>query len=164
MRFRKIGPGRAEECLALSAACAARLTREFGKGHWSGVCTLATWKRRAADKDVMVAEDSGSAVATFMLEERKPGFVSAKKFSEPRDSFLWLTNFFVDPARWREGIGRACMEEMKRLAKTKHRQWIRFDAYAAPAGAGGFYEKCGCVPIDTASPRGCPLLVFELAT
>ena len=67
----------------------------------------------------------------------------------------------VSPAAQRQGIGRRCLEDADELA----RQWpvdaIRLDAYDAPAGAGGFYGKCGYRNVGRAVYRGVPLLYFE---
>jgi hypothetical protein len=39
---------------------------------------------------------------------------------------------------------------------------VRLDAYQGPAGAGGFYERCGFREVGRAAYRGTPLIYFEL--
>jgi GNAT superfamily N-acetyltransferase len=67
----------------------------------------------------------------------------------------------VAPALQRQGIGRSCLEEVRRICRRWPADAVRLDAYDAPAGAGKFYEKCGFRDIGRASYRGCPLAYFE---
>ena len=74
---------------------------------------------------------------------------------------LYLLAMAVAPARQRQGIGRRCLEEAKQIARAWPADAIRLDAYDAPAGAGGFYARCGCTEVGRASYRNVPLIYFE---
>jgi GNAT superfamily N-acetyltransferase len=76
---------------------------------------------------------------------------------------LYLTAMAVQPARQRTGIGRVCVEEARRFAREWPADSIRLDAWDAPCGAGGFYEKCGFHEVGRASYRLVPLIYFESA-
>jgi len=68
----------------------------------------------------------------------------------------------VAPAKQRQGIGRRCMEEARRLAKAWPVDAIRLDAFAGKAGAGGFYARCGCIEVGRVTYRKAPLIYFEI--
>jgi GNAT superfamily N-acetyltransferase len=55
----------------------------------------------------------------------------------------FLLDVLVDPARQREGIGRALVAEAVRLATAAGCAWLHAD-YAADLAA--FYERCGLTP------------------
>ncbi|KAF0246789.1 MAG: N-acetyltransferase [Planctomycetota bacterium] len=162
LAFAKADASAAPSLRAIAAACAEDLTKRFGPGHGSGVRTIETIRRNCRHKDVWLARDGPDIVATFQLEPKKPGFVSRKKFTRPDEPYLWLVNFFVHATRQRRGIGRACIEEMRRIAAKRAARWVRWDAYSAPAGASAFYEKCGAKLIDATTVRGVGLAIFEV--
>ncbi|MCE9581462.1 MAG: GNAT family N-acetyltransferase [Planctomycetes bacterium] len=153
----------ARELRGLAEACAGDLTRRFGNGHWSGVRTLETIRRGVKTREVWVAQENGKIVGTFTLEPKKPGFISRRNFTNPQETYLWLVSLFVHPARQGQGVGRACISEMRRVALAKGARWIRWDAYSAPAGAAAFCEKCGANRIDETSIRGVGLAIFEIS-
>ena len=67
----------------------------------------------------------------------------------------------VRPDSQREGIGRWIMREIETLARRAKRSAIRFDAYDSPAGAGGFYVKCGYVRVHRGEIGGTALEYYE---
>jgi GNAT superfamily N-acetyltransferase len=75
---------------------------------------------------------------------------------------VYLHQMAVAPDLQRQGIGRALVRE----AITAAREWpswaIRLDAYDGPAGAGGFYAKCGFREVGRVTYRKVPLIYFEL--
>ena len=68
----------------------------------------------------------------------------------------------VAPSHQRSGIGRLLLEEAKTIARRRPADAIRLDAYDAPAGAGGFYVKCGFREAGRSTCQGIPLIYFEL--
>ena len=51
----------------------------------------------------------------------------------------------VAPERQRQGLGRACLTEVVKLARRAKAGAIFLDTFDHPvAGAGPFYAKCGC--------------------
>jgi len=161
MKCEKVGRDQAKEVRELARSCAEKLTKEFGEGHWSKVYTLGTWQRRCEEKDVYLCRDRGKIVATFTLSERKPTYVSKRKFTKPNEKFLWLSNLFVHASKQRRGYGRKCLKKCREIAARENAKWVWFDAYAAKAGASVFYEKCGCKRVDETS-EWIGLFIFEM--
>ena len=74
---------------------------------------------------------------------------------------LYLTDMAVHPHMQRNGIGRTCIEEAKRIVREWPGDAIRLDAYDADAGAGAFYRKCGFREVGRVTYRGTPLIYYE---
>ena len=68
----------------------------------------------------------------------------------------------VAPDRQRQGIGRLCIDEVRRIAAGWPSDAIRLDAFDAQAGAGEFYSQCGFREVGRASYRNVPLIYFEM--
>jgi GNAT superfamily N-acetyltransferase len=68
----------------------------------------------------------------------------------------------VAPELQREGVGRDLVRDAIAVARAWPRQAIRLDAHDAPAGAGGFYAKCGFREVRRVTYRTVPLIYFEL--
>ncbi len=146
---------------ALRAAVAERLTRDFGKGHWSSPGTETMVRRDLLESGLFVARRAGRIVATLKLSTRKPWAIDRAYFTAgPRP--LYLTGMAVDPALQRKGIGRACLQDVRRIAHAWPADAIRLDAYDAAAGAGGFYAKCGFREVGRVVYRTVPHIYFEL--
>jgi hypothetical protein len=54
------------------------------------------------------------------------------------------------------------MTEALKIVRNKAADAVRLDAYDAPAGAGGFYEKCGFLEVGRVIYRETPLIYYEL--
>lgn len=146
---------------ALRLAVAKRLTRDFGPGHWSSGGSESGVIRDMATPGLFVARHDSRLVATLRLAPKKPWAIDPAYFSAS-PAPLYLTSMAVDPDRQRKGIGRVCMTEALKVAREKSSDAIRLDAYDAPAGAGGFYEKCGFREVARVIYRETPLIYFEL--
>ena len=109
---------------------------------------------------VFVARDGNSVIATLRLATKKPWAIDKSYFQECKKP-LYLTDMAVAPDVQRQGIGRLCVEEMKRIAREWPADAIRLDAYDAEAGAGGFYSKCGFQEVGRVTYRKTPLIYFE---
>ena len=110
---------------------------------------------------VYVLRQRNKVIATLTLGPKKPWAIDRKYFSKC-DRPLYLTSMAVAPDLQRQGIGRRCLEDARKIVK----QWpggaIRLDAYDAEAGAGEFYRKCGFREVGRASYRNTPLIYFEM--
>jgi GNAT superfamily N-acetyltransferase len=147
---------------ALHVEVARDLTARFGKGHWSSEATEKSLLRRIADTRVLVARmTSGEIVATFELATKKPWAIDRAYFT-PVKRPLYLLNMAVSPKLQRGGIGRRCLDETVRIAREWPAQALWLDAYDAPAGAGGFYARCGFENVGGKIYRGVPLVYYEL--
>ena len=139
---------------------AERLTIDFGGGHWSSMCTEQGVVQGILSSRVLVARRDRVPVATLRLTVRKPWAIGRKYFVAGTRP-IYLVDMAVDPACQREGIGRALIEEAKRVVKGWPGDAIRLDAYDAPAGAGEFYLKCSFREVGRATYRATPLVYFE---
>ena len=149
------------DIVALRAAVAGKLTAQYGQGPWSAVSTEKGVRFDMRTSKVFVARQRGRLIATLRLVTKKPWAIDLKYFSVCQRP-LYLLSMAVAPDRQRTGIGRLCLEEVKKICRQWPADAIRLDAYAAPAGAGGFYRKCGFRDLGRASYRGCPLAYFEM--
>jgi GNAT superfamily N-acetyltransferase len=112
---------------------------------------------------VLAARDGAAIIGTLTLQAKKPWAIDASYFTQCRKA-LYLINMAVDPDRQRSGVGRALLAEALVVARQFPADALRLDAYDAPAGAGGFYRKCGWTHVGGQPYRGVPLLYFERMT
>ena len=110
---------------------------------------------------VFVARAGAEIVATLRLATRKPWAIDTAYFAECHRP-LYLLAMAVTPDRQRQGVGKKCLEEVKRIARAWPADAIRLDAYDAEAGAGHFYARCGYSQVGRVSYRGTPLIYYEL--
>jgi GNAT superfamily N-acetyltransferase len=149
------------DIVALRAAVAANLTAQYGPGPWSRISTEKGVRFDMRTSKVFVARQQGRLMATLRLTTRKPWAIDLKYFSACQRP-LYLLAMAVAPELQRRGIGRLCLDEVKQICRQWPADAIRLDAYDAPAGAGGFYGKCGFRDLGRAAYRGCPLACFEM--
>lgn len=145
---------------ALRNATAAHLTKAFGPGHWSNEATAEGVRRRMLTATIYLHRRGQSLVAMLALSTRKPFAIDPAYFT-PVEQALYLTDMAVHPYFQRDGIGRATVEAANEIARKWPANAVRLDAYDAPAGAGGFYERCGYVERGRVKYRGTPLIYFE---
>lgn len=146
---------------SLRLAVARRLTELYGRGTWSFAAESEAGVRLdIASTHVFVGRQDGVVVATLRLSPRQP-WIGDYDFFTPAESPLFLTSMAVSPKHQRLGIGRACLEEVGRVAMMLNSDTVRLDAYDAPAGAGEFYRKCGYTEVRRAAYNGTPLVFFE---
>lgn len=144
----------------LRTAVACGLTLRYGHGHWSSEPGEAGVRRGIETSTVLVARQDGTIVGTLRLATKKPWAIDAAYFAPVRRP-LYLVDMAVTPALQRRGIGRAMIEEARRIARAYPAGAIRLDAYDADAGAGGFYACCGFTEVGRVVYRGTPLIYFE---
>ena len=143
------------------AAAADDLTARFGEGHWSGVRTIETLQKYAGSGTLYLIEADAVAVGTLRLTDRKIGFYHNAWFARPDDPAGYLLDMAVHPERQRRGLGRCAMELAEQRARQGGMRAIRLDAYHGPAGAGGFYRKCGYTLVHQGDMRGVGLEYVE---
>ena len=107
-----------------------------------------------------VARHAAAIVATLRLVTKKPWAIDVSYFSAARRA-LYLHDMAVAPDRQRQGIGRRCIEEARRLARDWPADAIRLDAWDAAAGAGRFYSQCGFREVGRVVYRKSPLIYYE---
>jgi GNAT superfamily N-acetyltransferase len=154
-------PDDAPAIASLRMAVAQALTARYGKGHWSSGGSEKGVLRAIRDSRVCVARSEKRLFATLSLATKKPWAIDTDYFSVCKRS-LYLTDMAVDPELQRQGIGRLCLEDVKRIVREWPADAVRLDAYDAVAGAGEFYRKCGFREVGRVSYRKVPLIYFEM--
>jgi GNAT superfamily N-acetyltransferase len=153
-------PDDVEAVVSLRAAVAHDLTVRHGRGHWSSVGTERSVMRDIRTSHVILGWADQIAVATARLATKRPWAINPAYFT-PATRALYLTDMAVAPRCQGQGIGRRCLEQAKVVATQHAAAAIRLDAYEGPAGAGGFYAKCGFVERGRVSYRATRLIYFE---
>src|SRR5262249_22701033 len=145
----------------LHTTVAEHLTKVHGTGPWSSGTSEKGMLFAMRTSKVFVASLDGELVGTLRLATKKPWAIDTNYFSNSKKP-LYLLAMAVTPARQRQGIGRMCLEEAKRIAREWPADAIRLDAYDAEAGAGDFYARSGWREVGRATYRGAALIYFEL--
>jgi GNAT superfamily N-acetyltransferase len=146
---------------ALHNAVAVDLTRRYGCGPWTsgtfetGMLLLIRYSRG------IIARNGKNIVGTLHLRTRKPWAIHLPYFT-PVKKALYLTEMAVIPTMQRQGIGRMLLEEAVKQARAWPADAIRVDAFAAAAGASGFYAKCGFREVCRVRYRRGWMVYFEL--
>ncbi len=161
LAFRTADPADAPALAALHTDAAAHLTQTYGQGPWSGKTTEKGALYAMRNSYVVAALEGDEIVGTFQLATKKPWAIDISYFTKCRRP-LYLLGMAVTPSRQRQGVGRLCIEEAKRIALERPADAIRLDAYDADAGAGGFYARCGLTERGRVTYRNAPLIYFEL--
>ena len=154
-------PEEATQIAELRNAAADKLTREFGRGHWSHPVTAEKVADGMERSRVYVLRERGRVVGTLRLHLKKPSEYDRSWFTRVRRP-VFLYDMAVDPARQRRGFGRACIEGAIRVARAWPADAIRLDAYDHPAGAGPFYEKCGFRETSRRVYFRAPIIYYEM--
>jgi GNAT superfamily N-acetyltransferase len=159
--FRAGVPEDTAELAALHTAVADHLTSLYGKGPWSSHTSEKGVLYAMRNSKVFVATEDAAIVATLGLASKKPWAIDISYFTKCEKA-LYLLAMAVAPARQRQGIGRKCLDEANRIARTWPADTIRLDAYNADAGGGPFYQRCGYAERGRVSYRNTPLIYYEL--
>jgi ribosomal protein S18 acetylase RimI-like enzyme len=145
----------------LHTAVAERLTAEFGRGHWSSHVSEKGVLFALRTSRLFVAKHGSRVVGSLRLATTKPWAIDKSYFTKCERP-LYLTAMAVEPSQQRRGIGRAMLDDAKRIARDWPGDAIRLDAYDTAAGAGEFYAKCGFREVGHAIYRLTPLIYYEL--
>jgi len=161
IRLQRATASDAADLVSLRVAVNQKLISEYGAGYWAAGATeksvLFTMRRAS----VFIARHRGRPVATLALSTRKPWAID-KKYFHPSEKPLYLTGMAVHPDQQRNGIGRQCVDEARKIAEKWPSDAIRLDAYDVEAGAGEFYRKCGFREVGRTVYRLAPLIYFEM--
>jgi GNAT superfamily N-acetyltransferase len=160
----KLQPATAEDAEAIAAlrnAVSDDLTFKHGKGWWTQHCTTAGVLLDLRNAQPHVVLHRGEVVASLVLGTQKPWAIDLKYFSKVKRP-LYLTSMTVAPDLQRQGMGRACLVEVRKIAGRAKAGAIFLDAYDHLAGGGPFYAKCGYRECGRATYRAVPLVYYEL--
>ncbi len=161
LTFRRASEKDAPDLAALHTAVAQYLTNVHGTGPWSSHTTEKGILFAMRHSRVIVLQEDKKIIATLRLASKKPWAIDTSYFTKCRKS-VYLLAMAVEPTRQRQGIGKKCLDEAKRIAATMSADAIRLDAYDASAGAGGFYKRYGYVEMGRVTYRNALLVYYEL--
>jgi GNAT superfamily N-acetyltransferase len=161
LRFREATSDDASELAALHTAVAAHLTHQHGPGPWSAKTSEKGVLFAMRTSEVIVATDGTGIAAMFRLAIKKPWAIDKSYFSKCARP-LYLLAMAVAPSMQRQGIGRRCLTEARKIAEAWPADMIRLDAFDGAAGAGPFYARCGYSEVGRVTYRNSPLIYFEL--
>jgi len=161
LRLEPAVPEEAPAITALRTAVAESLTARYGQGHWPSAVSEKSVLFSLRTGKVFVVRAGDGLCATLRLAPKKPWAIDTSYFTACGKP-LYLTDMAVAPELQRQGIGRLCIEEAKRIARAWPGDAIRLDAYDAEAGAGGFYRKCGFREVGRVTYRKTPLIYYEI--
>jgi ribosomal protein S18 acetylase RimI-like enzyme len=153
----------AAELAALHAAASEDLTRRFGPGFWSSSPSergILANMRLPKFSRILIASTNRRIIGTLRLATKKPWAIDTTYFT-PGARPLYLTGMAVHPDLQRKGIGRLLLKQAEEMARAWPADAIRLDAFDAPAGAGGFYKKCGYREVARVIYKKDPLIYFE---
>jgi GNAT superfamily N-acetyltransferase len=146
---------------AVRGAAAEHLSTRFGRGHWSAIPTAHGVLVSMRHAKLLIARmPRRDIVGVLRLATKKPWTIDVACFT-PCGKALYLTDMAVAPPLQGRGIGRALLEEAWTVARGWPAEMVRLDAYDAPAGAGGFYARCGLEERGRAVYRSTPLIYYE---
>ncbi len=160
LTLRPATPADAPIVAALRNAAAETLTKQFGHGPWSSLATEKTVLFQMKYGTVYLALKGKSPLATVTLTKKKP-WAHDRSYFTPCENPRYLIAMAVSPAHQRQGVGRASLEAIKKLAAKLPCDAICLDAYDHAAGAAPFYAKCGFKEVGRVSYRGTPLIYLE---
>ena len=154
-------PADAVSLADLHTSVAEHLTSLHGQGPWSTKSSEKGVLFAMRTSNVFVARHGTDIIATLRLATKKPWAIDTSYFAPCRKP-VYLLAMAVAPARQRQGIGRRCLEQAKRIGKELTADAIRLDAFDAAAGAGSFYARCGYTEVGRVTYRNSPLIYYEL--
>jgi ribosomal protein S18 acetylase RimI-like enzyme len=154
-------PAQAVAIMKLRMATNEKLTRDCGRGPWSSTVTEKGVLFGMRNGRVYIAREGRTIIGSLQLTTKKPWAIDQSYFSKSEQP-LYLLAMAVAPDRQRQGVGRAMLEDVKRIAKAWPGDAIRLDAYDLSGGGGGFYAKCGYREMGRVTYRSAPLIYYEL--
>lgn len=158
MRARRLGPGEVEVAHAIVAAC-GRALAERGFRNWDPPVAVERMRADASDGEVWLVDD-GAPVATYTLTERPPKPWPPAIF-DPRLRALYVNRLAVVPARWRGGVGAACMRDIEALARARGIDRVRLDVFRDNPTVRRFYERLGYAVAGDWDGGDVPLTCLE---
>lgn len=131
------------EALQLRASLANPGDRASVLAH-PGVITIPS--RQIADGQVFVAEHAGTVLGFSAVADRDDGQTE-------------LDGLFVEPSRWRGGVGRRLVERAMEYGRDHSAGWLHV---IGNPHAEGFYEACGFETIGTWETEFGPGLLMRV--
>ena len=161
LSVRVADPTDAAAIARLRSAANGRLGRLHGDGPWGSRVSERLVLAGMRAGRVLVALDASGPIGTLRLQQKKPWAIRPELFTVVRRP-LHLVDMAVSPDRQGQGIGRRMLAAAREVAGAWPADAIRLDAWDGPAGAGGFYARCGYREVGRATYRGARLVYFEL--
>jgi ribosomal protein S18 acetylase RimI-like enzyme len=160
LRFRDATPKDVAAIAGLQNAAAGALTARFGPGPWSTLVSERGAALAQRHARVRVGSEGKRILTVLRLATKKPWAIDVSYFT-PVTRPSYLTGMAVSVAHQGRELGSLAIEDACAIAQAWPAGAIRLDAYDAPAGAGGFYVRCGFTERGRATYKGDPLVYYE---
>jgi GNAT superfamily N-acetyltransferase len=160
LRFRDATLDDVAAIAGLQNAAACALTARFGPGPWSSLVSERGAALAQRHAHVRVGRDGKRILTVVRLATKKPWAIDVSYFT-PVKLPLYLTGMAVSVAHQGHGLGSMALEDACTIAEAWPADAVRLDAYDAPAGAAGFYARCGFTECGRVVYKGDPLAYYE---
>lgn len=144
----------------LQNAAAGALTARHGPGPWSTLVNERGAALALRHARVRLGRDGKHTLTVLRLATKKPWAIDVSYFT-PAKRPLYLTGMAVSVAHQGQGLGRMALEDAGTVAEEWPADALRLDAFAANAGAGGFYSRCGFTERGRVVYKSDPLIYYE---
>ena len=143
METRRITADEVEVAHAILAAC-GRALAAAGHRNWDPPYPIERMRAEATSREIYLVSEDGAPVATYTITTTMPHPYPPAIFA-PEVRAMYLNRLAVIPARWRGGLGRACMDDVEARARAAGCRAVRFDAFRDNEGILDFYRRLGYV-------------------
>jgi GNAT superfamily N-acetyltransferase len=145
VRARRIEAAEVDTAHAILAACGRALAAQ-GYDNWNPPYPIERMRAEATTRHIYLVtdDDSDEPVATYTVTTSSPHPYPPEIFA-PGVPAMYLNRLAVLPARWRGGLGRACMLDVESRARAAGCRVVRFDAFRDNHAVLDFYRRLGYV-------------------
>ena len=143
METRRIDAAEVDVAHAILAEC-GRALAAAGFHNWDPPYPIERMRAEASSRQIYLVTEAGLPVATYTVTTTMTHPYPPAIFA-PDVRALYLNRLAVVPARWRGGLGRACMDDVEARARAADCRAVRFDAFRDNPGILDFYRRLGYV-------------------
>ena len=127
--------------------CGQDMYNSKGLTHWKNPYKTEWIERDISQKDVFLAKEGNTFVATFSLTTM--------------DSCVYLSKLAVSPEFSGKGLGRQCMAYIEAFAIKKGVTLVKLDVYDKSEGAIAFYKNLGYIVTGEKPTTNFNVLLME---
>src|SRR3990167_2390097 len=125
----------------------------FQLEHWHPFMDMETFKKLMESKELYGVYQDGTAIATFNLSLVSRDYYYDELWSNPHEQASYLGQLAIEPCLQGQGLGKWCMYQVEKIAKSNKSKAIRLDAVSAHPMLKAFYKKLGYLPCGIVKPK-----------
>jgi GNAT superfamily N-acetyltransferase len=161
LAFRRVTPDEVEPLHRILVECGVDMAERLGLTHGTPAYPLDWFRESARDREVYAVDDPVTLVGTFTVGKDPLFDYDPGRWTPDTEPALYLNRLAVIPARQGTGLGRACMDEVERIARDQRCGAVRFDCVAAHEDGLAFYDTLGYERRGPWREWGIELVLFE---